>query len=183
MELIPMKVGRHICRLRKQLGLTQNQLGEKLHVSFQAVSKWERGETLPDITLLPELASVLGTTVDQILAGGERKMEPKQAGAYTRTITVAQMREGIACIERMGQLLGKDSFFYIGAVGGMDLKMNITFEEYMADPYTKEAMVAEAAMQAVMGGAYISPDDIRAGFRYPHWVENMLEFVRKYGIV
>lgn len=182
MELIPIKVGGHICRLRKQLGLTQNQLGEKLHVSFQAVSKWERGETLPDISLLPELAEVLGTSADQILSGGERKMETGRAGAFTRTITVAQMREGIECIERMGQLLGKESFFYMGAVGGMDLKMNITFEEYMADPYTKEAMVAEAAMQAVMNGAYLSPQDIRAGFQYPHWVENVLAFVRKYGI-
>ena len=40
---------------RKALGLTQEQLAAKLKVSFQAVSKWERGETLPDIKLLPAL--------------------------------------------------------------------------------------------------------------------------------
>ncbi len=49
------KVGLQISELRKNKGLTQNDLGERLGVSFQAVSKWERGETLPDTTILPEL--------------------------------------------------------------------------------------------------------------------------------
>ena len=52
---------------RKALGLTQEQLAAKLNVSFQAVSKWERGETLPDIKLLPALASQLGTSADSLL--------------------------------------------------------------------------------------------------------------------
>lgn len=43
MEINPMKVGARIYRLRKIQGLTQNQLGDRLHISFQAVSKWERG--------------------------------------------------------------------------------------------------------------------------------------------
>ena len=41
-------VGKQIASLRKAKGLTQNQLGERLNISFQAVSKWERGEALPD---------------------------------------------------------------------------------------------------------------------------------------
>ena len=49
MEPDPIKVGAHIHRLRKRRQLTQVQLGELLHISFQAVSKWERGETLPDV--------------------------------------------------------------------------------------------------------------------------------------
>lgn len=181
MELISVRAGRQISSLRKRLGLTQNQLGEKLHVSFQAVSKWERGETLPDVTLLPDLARVLGTSIDQILAGGEG-MEAKRPEEYTCTITIDQMREGLACFERIGELLGKGSFFYMGAVGGVDFKMNIEFEKYMADPYTREAMVVEAMEQAVMDGAYISPDDVRAGLQYPHWVENALDFIKKYGM-
>ena len=82
----------------------------------------------------------------------------------------------------MGQLLGKGSFFYTGAVGGIDLKMNIEFEKYMAEPYTREAMTAEAACQAIMDGAYIDPKDIEASFQFPHWTENVREFARKYGI-
>lgn len=182
MSLTPIQVGRQICCLRKHLGLTQNQLGERLHVSFQAVSKWERGETLPDASLLPELARALETTIDFIMRGGDADMEKKPPEAFARQTTIAQIREGVECFERAGQLLGKDSFFYIGAVGGINLKMNIDFETYMADPYTREAMVAEAALQAMMGGAYISLADIEESFQYPHWVENVREAAQRYGM-
>ena len=69
------KVGNQIAMLRKKKGLTQNDLGERLGVTFQAVSKWERGETLPDTAILPDLANVLETTVDFILTGGEKMVE------------------------------------------------------------------------------------------------------------
>ena len=71
------KVGNQIAELRKLKGLTQSELGERLCVSFQAVSKWERGETLPDTAILPDLANVLETTTDFILTGGERMIEYK----------------------------------------------------------------------------------------------------------
>ena len=74
MPVNPIKAGRHIHALRRARGLTQNQLGDMLHISFQAVSKWERGETLPDVNLLPDLADALSTTVDNILNGGEKPM-------------------------------------------------------------------------------------------------------------
>lgn len=63
-------VGAQIARLRKEKGLTQNDLGDRLGVSFQAVSKWERGETLPDTAILLDLANALETAVDCILTGG-----------------------------------------------------------------------------------------------------------------
>lgn len=55
--------GRRIAQLRRQKGLTQKELGEKLNVSHGAVSKWERGLNYPDIELLEPLADLLGTTV------------------------------------------------------------------------------------------------------------------------
>jgi len=180
MPVDSIKVGRHINALRKARGLTQNQLGDRLHISFQAVSKWERGETLPDATLLPDLAKALSTTTDNILNGGERPMKPPEQ--YTRTATIAQMREGIACFERIGKLLGKSSFFYLGAIGGVNLKMNIDLEEYLQDNYTREAMVAEAAIQAMMDGAYFSPEDIEQGFVHQHWVDNVKDQAKKFGI-
>ena len=60
-------IGTVIVQKRKELGYTQQALAEKLHVSFQAVSKWENGSACPEITLLPELAKVLGTSVDTLL--------------------------------------------------------------------------------------------------------------------
>ena len=58
-----------IKQLRKERGLTQGQLADILGVTDKAVSKWEVGESNPDISLLPGLAETLGTTVDYLLTG------------------------------------------------------------------------------------------------------------------
>jgi len=62
------KVGAYIMILRKARKYTQQRLAEKLGVSHQAVSNWERGESMPDISILPKLAALLGTSVDNILS-------------------------------------------------------------------------------------------------------------------
>ena len=58
------KIGNQIATLRKQKKLTQTDLGERLGVSFQAVSKWENNIALPDITLTPVLAGYFGVSMD-----------------------------------------------------------------------------------------------------------------------
>ena len=170
------KVGRQIADLRKVKGLTQSQLGERLNISFQAVSKWERGETLPDVGILLDLAKVLETTVDHILNGGQRLME------YTRGVSGAQIGECIVCFVHIGELLGKDNLFYIGAMEGIDQKMNMEFEKYLADPYTREAMIAEALVQNIAGGAYVDLSDVQRSFQHPHWVKTVCEYAQKYGL-
>ncbi len=60
-------IGNFITKKRKELGVTQQKLAEQLNVSFQAVSKWENGTTVPDTLLLTQLAHVLNTSVDTIL--------------------------------------------------------------------------------------------------------------------
>ena len=62
------KVGAYIMILRKARKYTQQGLADKLGVSHQAVSNWERGESMPDISILPHLAALLGTTTDNILS-------------------------------------------------------------------------------------------------------------------
>ena len=61
------KMGALIARMRKEKGLTQKELGEKLFVTDKAVSKWERGVSLPDITILEKLADELDTDIYSIL--------------------------------------------------------------------------------------------------------------------
>ena len=63
------KIGVYISYLRKSRGMTQAQLANRLSISHQAVSKWERGNGLPDISILPALANALGCSVDDILNG------------------------------------------------------------------------------------------------------------------
>ncbi|MCL2095984.1 MAG: helix-turn-helix transcriptional regulator [Oscillospiraceae bacterium] len=62
------KVGAYIMILRKARKYTQQRLADSLGVSHQAVSNWERGESMPDIAILPGLAAMLGTSVDNILS-------------------------------------------------------------------------------------------------------------------
>ena len=64
-------------RLRKERDLTQEMLAAFLGVSFQAVSKWERGESYPDIELLPEIAKYFGVTVDDLLGVNRAENELK----------------------------------------------------------------------------------------------------------
>jgi transcriptional regulator with XRE-family HTH domain len=61
-----MFIGKNILRYRKEKGLTQAKLGALLGVTYQAVSKWERGKTMPDLFLLPRLADVFGCTIDDL---------------------------------------------------------------------------------------------------------------------
>lgn len=61
-----MSICKNIAALRKAHGLTQTQLGERLGVSGQAVSKWEKEKNLPDVMLLPQIAKELGVTVDRL---------------------------------------------------------------------------------------------------------------------
>ena len=60
-------VGRKIAMLRKEKNLTQMELADMLGISFQAVSNWERGETMPDVSKLPELANIFNVYIDDIL--------------------------------------------------------------------------------------------------------------------
>ncbi len=62
------KFGNHICRLREDKGLTQNELAQLLGVSDKAVSKWENGQSVPRMETFEALAHTLGTTVEELIA-------------------------------------------------------------------------------------------------------------------
>ena len=64
-------IGENIRRLRREKDLTQEEVAAHLGISFQSVSKWERGEGYPDITMLPALANYFGTSVDILLGTSE----------------------------------------------------------------------------------------------------------------
>ncbi len=70
-----MSIGENIAKYRKAKSLTQEQLGQLLGVTNQAVSKWESGVSMPDIMLLPEIANALGITLDALY--GIQKTEVK----------------------------------------------------------------------------------------------------------
>lgn len=66
-EYMVKPISEKISELRKARSLTQEKLGEQLGISSQAISKWEKGESMPDIMILPKLCEILGITVDALL--------------------------------------------------------------------------------------------------------------------
>ena len=66
-DFIGNQIGKNIHAFCKQQGLTQEKLAEQIRVSFQAVSKWENGSSMPDISVLPLLANVLHCSIDQLM--------------------------------------------------------------------------------------------------------------------
>ena len=69
------KIGKCIAECRKEKGLTQMQLSEKLGITDKAVSKWERGITMPDTSIMLELCDILGISVNELLNGEKINME------------------------------------------------------------------------------------------------------------
>ena len=76
-DIDALKTGALIAEARKELNLTQKDLAQELHVSIQAVSKWERGLNFPDILLLEPLAHQLDLTVSELLTGS-RNASPQE---------------------------------------------------------------------------------------------------------
>lgn len=86
------KTGSFIAGLRKEKGLTQQELADRLRISNKTVSKWECGEGMPDITLLPTLAAELGVTADDLLRGEKAASAPLESGEEARRT------EGLRCL-------------------------------------------------------------------------------------
>ena len=77
------KIGQMIYTLRKEQGMTQRELAERLHVGAKTISKWERGQGCPDVSLLQGVSEVLQVTVEQLLAG-ELPVSRKNSGNMSR---------------------------------------------------------------------------------------------------
>ena len=70
-----IKIGKFIAECRKNANLTQMQLSEKLGITDKAISKWERGISMPDTSIMLELCDILGISVNELLSGEKIQME------------------------------------------------------------------------------------------------------------
>lgn len=75
MEDIKLAISKNITELRRKSGMTQAQLAEKLNYSDKAISKWERGESIPDIMIIKQLADLFGVTIDYIITAEHAKSD------------------------------------------------------------------------------------------------------------
>ena len=168
-----LKIGQYIQSLRKAAGLTQKELAEKLNLSFQAVSKWENGDSLPDTGVLLELCDILNTTADKLLNGGSIVAKERRLMRLEDVVT------GFQYLEDIGKLFGEDCSFFTGMIDGINEKMNIDLLTYLKDPKTREVMYAEVLIQGILSGRTVDLEEIDAAFRNRHMVETIRRYLAK----
>ena len=168
-----LKTGQYIRHLRKSAGMTQKELAKKLNISFQAVSKWENGDALPDTGILLDLCDILNTTADKLLNGGSF------ATFERRLMRLDDVVTGFRYIEDIGNLFGEDCTFFTGMVDGINEKMNIDILDYLKDPVTRDVMYAEVLIQGIIAGRTVDMDEIEASFRNRKMVETIRQYIAK----
>ena len=83
----PNTIGKFITTLRKANGLTQKELAEKLNVSDKTVSRWERDDGAPDLSVIPVIAEIFGVTCDELLRGERKKPTERAAESVDESTT------------------------------------------------------------------------------------------------
>ncbi|MCR5808358.1 MAG: helix-turn-helix domain-containing protein [Clostridiales bacterium] len=165
-----IKIGGYIQSQRKEAKLTQKELADKLNISFQAVSKWENGESLPDTGILLDLCEVLNTSVDRLLNGGDIKTGER------KLMRVQDVMEGFQHLEAIGKCFGENCTFYTAMIEGVNTKMNMDIIEYLHNPKTRQVMYAEVIIQGILEGKTVDIEEVDALFSN----KRMVEMIRKY---
>ena len=119
----PDTLGGRIARLRKENGMTQLELADRMGVTDKAVSKWERDVSCPDIASMPRLAEVLGATVDELMQArpGAAAQQPKPAGKQAGRLVelalkgvAAAMGIAVAVLTMLDALDSQAAFLMLG---------------------------------------------------------------------
>ncbi len=105
-------LGKNIKKFREKTGLTQEQLGARLCISPQAISKWETGENQPDCSMLPDIAEALGVSTDRLFDRGKASFEDVayEIRAYMAGISQEEKLEAVRRLAYYGEnaMLGND---------------------------------------------------------------------------
>ena len=123
-------MGKRISDLRKQKGMTQEQLANLVGVTAQAVSKWENDLSCPDISILPQLADALGVTTDQLLGKEPLRLlsvEGEKEGKRDHNVTVSLNLNRWEKIVFSLLLVGIGVVFLLNAMHIIQLGEGITF--------------------------------------------------------
>jgi transcriptional regulator with XRE-family HTH domain len=124
------KIGVFLKELRKEKGLTQEQLAETLHVSRRTVSRWETGSNMPDLDLLIELSDLYETDLREILSG-ERKSEKMNEELKETVLQVADYSN-----EEKERLLRRMHWLFLaGLIGFIAFLIIVMFDLQDTAPY------------------------------------------------
>jgi len=169
-----IEIGKYIKSKRIDLRLTQKDLAEKLKISFQAVSKWETGTTLPDTSLLLELSDILEVTVDQILNAGEFRK------TMNKKINVEEISNAIKSIAKLKTVLGPNNGIYKSIMAGLNKDGDTNFEEMLQSEEKIEILIAKSVIQLIIDGYSISDEEINKHFTLEGIQGKIQKYSKKY---
>lgn len=163
-----VKIGNLINKLRKEKGMTQLQLAEKLHISDKTVSKWERGLGCPDVSLLTDLSGVFGVDLEKLLSGQldaneERGGNMKKLNFYVcpecGNVITAMTDAGISCCGKKLKALEP-----VKASEEEKLSVEVIENDYYIS--SNHPMVKEHYISFV---ALLTGDSLTLKKQYPEW--------------
>ncbi len=133
------KFGAYISRLRKNKDMTQSELAERLSLTRQSISKYECGDSFPDVSILITIANVFGVTLDELIGSGhptQKEAEILEGAAVGQDLSGALGKGAISDIVNIAPLL-KPSLLDKMATGlakqGIDISSIVSLAEYMQD--------------------------------------------------
>ncbi len=153
-----IKIGRFIAEKRRERGLTQAQLAEKLSITDRAVSKWENGRTMPDSSLMLDLCRHLKITVNDLLCGEVVGVENYNEKLEKQLLEVIKQKE-----EADKRLLGLEWFVIIISV--LVLLVPIIIAGYVEMPvWQRILLVVSGVIPCAVGFAYCMKIEQHAGY-------------------
>lgn len=143
------KTGALIAQRRQELGLTQKELGERLHVSDRAVSKWERAAGFPDVSLLEPLADALELSVLELIRGERLTMEEQPSPETERSIRTTVRELGGWLKQSLGRLRRIIIVLAISLAAGAAMLTYLRFSPFKVSTIKEREVSAAKALEAV----------------------------------
>ena len=146
------KVGVKLVKLRKEKNFTQMELADKLGISYQAVSNWERGLTMPDISKLPEIAEIFNITIDEFLdyQNGSKIVEQVATGSEESVAENIQMN--IGDFEQVSSILKPSQLDAMSKRVTVDFSTEDTQALMRSLPFFNKDISDEMALKAIEEG-------------------------------
>lgn len=152
-----VKIGKFISACRREKGLTQAQLGEKLGITDRAVSKWETGRSMPDSSIMLELCAILDITVNELLTGERIQMEDYSKKAEENLVEMKKYEEQARLLLQLEWVIG-----YVCTASFLILLFTASY--LVKETLWQAALIAAAFVIFGIGIWYAMKLERRAGF-------------------